>query len=557
MATVRDVIASLVLRLSVDATGMNKEVQKIQSNLNIFKNGLKTIGKYIAGAFTITAVASFAKNIYAAAQQQYKAEQLLLTALKGREDIQKRLIEQADYLQRYTLFEDDEIINQQKFLASLGASEGIIRKVTSVATDLATAFDTDLDSAVKMLIKSYGGTTRELGKLIPEIKNLSKEELASGSAVDIVAKKMEGLAIAAALTSPSEQMIKQWGEFSEQLGTFVAPAVNTVLSGMNRLLGVMNSGQATRMEKILMLFASLGKGFSPQLAATSYMIAGMNELAVMGQEAKNGNEANEDVTNEFLEQVRLLQEKTEEMKRQKELAEEELRIAKELAQQLEAQGYRQAMWRLDTGAGKNKLLSGKSDTAFGSVMQSSIYDPDAMDNWMADRVAAVQSSNQQMLQWTEEFTMAMQNMYFDMATSFGEAIGEMIATGGRANWNTLLLPVANAFSQLGKIIIAGAIAMKEIQDVIKKFSNPYAAIAAGVALVAVAAAIKSSIQSSALAGGGTTSYAGPSTSYGNDFSRYMGQLDKEIIYVEVSGTIEGEDIRLANRRAQRRHNAGY
>jgi hypothetical protein len=48
------------------------------------------------------------------------------------------------------------------------------------------------DEAAQELNNSYNGLIRAAGRLIPEIKNLAKEELTAGRAVDILAGKVEG-----------------------------------------------------------------------------------------------------------------------------------------------------------------------------------------------------------------------------------------------------------------------------------------------------------------------------------------------------------------------------
>ena len=54
---------------------------------------------------------------------QAKAEQKLLVSLKGRVDVQQRLIKQAKELQEQTLYGDEATFESQAMLASLGAMQ--------------------------------------------------------------------------------------------------------------------------------------------------------------------------------------------------------------------------------------------------------------------------------------------------------------------------------------------------------------------------------------------------------------------------------------------------
>lgn len=67
-----------------------------------------------------------------------------------------------------------------------------IEAITTAAADLAVATGTDLQSAVTQLNNTFSGTVGTLGKMIPELKTLTKEQLEAGDAVRIVAERVKG-----------------------------------------------------------------------------------------------------------------------------------------------------------------------------------------------------------------------------------------------------------------------------------------------------------------------------------------------------------------------------
>ncbi len=156
---------------------------------------------------------------------QQQAEQRLLTALKGRSDIQQRLLAEAGELQARSTLGDEAIIGQQAYLASLGMTEEQIGRVIEASAQLSYATGMTLDSAVKNLAKTYGGLTGELGESIPKLKELTTEQLKNGEAVDFILENYKGFAEAAAETGigPIKQLKNTWGDFLEQIGAIIMP----------------------------------------------------------------------------------------------------------------------------------------------------------------------------------------------------------------------------------------------------------------------------------------------------------------------------------------------
>lgn len=204
-------IATLLIKLEAETTNVQKGFTNVQKAA-------------VALGAAVVAASKVSLDLF---DKQDKAEKSLLTALKGRETVQKRLLAQASEFQKVSLFGDEQIIQQQAFLASLQLTEKEINGVTAAAIDLAAGTGVTLESAVKNLAKTYSGLTGELGESIPQLRELTTEELKAGKAIDVVAEAFRGQAQAAAEagTGPLVQMQNALGDVAEIVGEALAPAV--------------------------------------------------------------------------------------------------------------------------------------------------------------------------------------------------------------------------------------------------------------------------------------------------------------------------------------------
>lgn len=219
-------IAELLIKLGADTLGIEKMSYDVRKQLNSLQKDLSSFGK--SWSLYVTAPLTAAAGVAVkAADVQLKNEQRLLTALRGREDIQQRLIRQAGELQSRSLFGDEEIIGQQAFLASLGLTEQQINDTIEAAAQLSSATGMTLDSAVKNLAKTYGGLSGELGESIPKLKELTTEQMKNGEAVKFILDNYRGFAESAAETGlgPLQQLKNSIGDVGEEVGKVLMPMV--------------------------------------------------------------------------------------------------------------------------------------------------------------------------------------------------------------------------------------------------------------------------------------------------------------------------------------------
>lgn len=130
----------------------------------------------------------------------------------------------ADSLARTTLFSDDQIKAGVALAKSFTLTNEEAKRVTQAAIDLSAVTGDSLESSIEILAKTINGQLgKSLKALAPELANLTKEQLAAGDAVDVIAGKFSGSALAATKTFGGQVSIltKELSELSEEFGKLV------------------------------------------------------------------------------------------------------------------------------------------------------------------------------------------------------------------------------------------------------------------------------------------------------------------------------------------------
>ena len=115
-------IADLLIKIGADSYEFQQKAKEVEKGLAGLEKKLTNVGKTLSMKLTAPLMALGAVSLKNADVQQ-QAESRLLNALKGRSDVQQRLLTQASELQSRSVLGDEVIIGQQAYLASLGMTE--------------------------------------------------------------------------------------------------------------------------------------------------------------------------------------------------------------------------------------------------------------------------------------------------------------------------------------------------------------------------------------------------------------------------------------------------
>ncbi len=265
-------LASLLIKVGVNGAEVEKRFRTIEKSAKDLGDKLKTVGKSMSLYVTAPLMALGAASVKAA-DTQMQAEAKLLNALKGREDMQKRLLAQASELQSRSVIGDEAIIEQQAFLAALGLSEKQIGDTIEAAAQLSAALGIELESAVKNLAKTYGGMTGELGESIPALKNLTTEQLKAGEAINYVNANYKGFAETAAKTGtgPLVQLKNLLGDLAEQIGTILIPTLQKVI-GWLKDLAAWFQNLSPAMKETIVTIAAVVAAVGPLLSVGGQLL---------------------------------------------------------------------------------------------------------------------------------------------------------------------------------------------------------------------------------------------------------------------------------------------
>ena len=223
-----------------------KGAKKAKDELSGLKGSIASMGKAVGiasaaylGAKGLTSAFSSAIEL---AGIQEQAEKQLEIAL-GRTS--QSLLNQATAYGKITVFGDEATIQQQAFLASLDFSEKQIKSIIPVAMDLATATGMTLESAVRNTAKTFSGLAGELGELVPQLRELTVEEMKAGDAVKIMGDLFSGQAAAKAKTMAGAL------EIAENASSDLAEAIGAKLSPLVKVLAADFTGSVSSLTELI------------------------------------------------------------------------------------------------------------------------------------------------------------------------------------------------------------------------------------------------------------------------------------------------------------------
>lgn len=274
-------LASLIIKISANGAEAEKTFKQLERKVGDFGKKMKEVGKTMSTYITAPVVAAGAIAVRSA-NQQLQAESRLLAALKGRKEVQDRLIKQAAELQSRTIYGDEVIIEQQAFLAALGLTEQQIGSTINAAIQLSAALGIDLNSAVRNLAKTYSGLAGELGESIPALRNLTAEEMKAGGAIAYVNDNYKGFAETAAQTGmgPLQQLKNTLGDLAEQFGTILVPIIQKLATKLKEIAEKFQQ-LSPRTREVITTVAAVAAATGPLLVAGGKLITGLKTVIAL------------------------------------------------------------------------------------------------------------------------------------------------------------------------------------------------------------------------------------------------------------------------------------
>jgi hypothetical protein len=256
------------------------------------------VSKALTSAFTVAAVAEGLKKIGDATFEMTKefgeGERFaiqLKTALGGNEASFERLSGLIEASTKKTLSSKDSIEQLVGEIATLGRSDADVEKLTNAAIVLSNATGKDLSSAFQVLNATYDGSVGKLGKLIPELKNLTKEQLSNGSALDLVISKMGAVsdAMGEGYLQRLQNLKNGYAQLRENIGESSISFFGPIISGIDLIIARWNDAYAAQ-KKIVDAMNSGDLELANLLSRQSQITKEKDDLASERAAAFNRNE---------------------------------------------------------------------------------------------------------------------------------------------------------------------------------------------------------------------------------------------------------------------------
>jgi hypothetical protein len=198
------------------------------------------------------------------------------------------------------------------------------------------------------------------------------------------------------------------------------------------------------------------------------------------------------------------------------------------------------------------------------------YGTEQFDKSIANLKAQLQGLVDPLENFNNSLTNIINKTLEDLAIALGEGLGQLLAGGDlKSVLNSFLSVLTEGLISVGKLAIATGIAMLGIKAALESM-NPYAAIAAGIALVALGTAVKAKLSDTSKKMGGTKKFAnggivsGPTMGLMGEYPgasanpEVVAPLDKlkDMIGGGGGGTfvLRGQDLLLSVNRAQKASN---
>ena len=150
--------------------------------------------------------------------------------------------------------------------------------------------------------------------------------------------------------------------------------------------------------------------------------------------------------------------------------------------------------------GVSQSMRNLKDTSeeVGSIVKGNITE--GIVQPMTDAQYSVEKLMIDIAKFKDQLTDLIENTLSDLAFALGEQLGNALAGAG-FSVNMLLMPLADALIQFGKMAIQAGVTALGIKAALESLQGPLA-IAAGIALVALGTFVKSQLKTPALAEGG-------------------------------------------------------
>ena len=216
--------AKIIIKGQNDITNA---VKGAVGDLSALKGAAEKLGKTLKTSLSIAAIVASLKGLHSAlsksfdefstTEHSYRQLALALRDTKGFDAVKNTI----NALSTQTLASKSDIEAMAAELSALGKNADEISSISEAAVYLSNVTGKDLTSSMNTLLGTLTGAAGELSRLGVDVKRFTKDQLASGAAIDVVREKLGSLTEALAEESSAQHlknMKDTWSDIKAQVG---------------------------------------------------------------------------------------------------------------------------------------------------------------------------------------------------------------------------------------------------------------------------------------------------------------------------------------------------
>jgi hypothetical protein len=540
---------ALTLQIGGDISKLRTEVNKANGLMGNFNNKMSKVGTMIAGAFSAAAVIGFTKAVYQTTAQFQKFEAVLNTSLGSNSKAQLAM-KQIEQFASVTPFSVQELTNSFVKLANQGfaPTTNQLRRLGDLAASTGKSFDQlaeaiiDAQTGEFERLKEFGIRAKKEGENVTfTFKGVETQTKFTADAIreyvlslgDAVGVSGSMAAISDTLSGRMSNLGDSWDQFLKTLGDQGSGPFKNAINNLNLMLTAFTQAIKTseQLEKDANLTAASKAVTNLQILAQSYgdlEIARTDYLKLLDGQLAAENKYNRSLSrleDDNEQKITASYEKIRRIQAEIQAVKEYTEVVKKLVKPAPAPTTPKEL--VDIGA--QRRARGDKPLPVTVTSKGSVMSDFAIDNTVLKmgqlKTASTETTTQIETEWVD-LGGAISGALSTVADGLGQAIM------GVGNFGeTIIKALAGFARQIGEMLIGIGVGMLAAKMAIK---NPFTAIAAGVALVAL-----SGIMS-----------AGLSKAQGNFNSSGSGGAPgfrpSEIQQVSVGGRIRGYDLAIVN-----------
>jgi len=522
-------VTTLTAVLQMNNTKFKKGLSGSQKAMKGFSNQIQKIGGMIAGAFAVRSIIRFGKEAFKLLDVQAKAERSLLVSLNGRIAAQQTLITQAKKLQETTLYGDEETIRAAALIGTMVKEEETIKRLIPLVQDFATAKNMQLSAAADLVAKSIGSSTNALSRYGITITGSVGSAERLNTTVDALTKAFGGQAEAAAEADKNLTQVKNaWGDLQEQFASWLSEGEGGFISRglMGGIKDLTRLFEESQNPEALKAFKDFNKTLSDKTPAEQVeamrgridelrtSLAGLakdrrvqqdlidNGSRVAGRFAKTEIEKIDEIQTLQIATLRIFEDQVkaigsineeidEGVETQEKIFEKWAKINDAVRERIKLQEKLNDALAESIEGILEKKPQGRAPNWYFPDDEEVSEEQDFAESPAAKAIVAAENKFMEMKKrmeaLREEMNTALEGFVEEGLANIFAGLGESLVTKDFENFFASILRMFGSFMvKMGSMIIAYGIAMEAFK---KAFTNPFAAIAAGVALAAIGGAI--------------------------------------------------------------------